>query len=151
MVIATAVYHRQLAVLVQALKTGHAAAEAEVLVDFAELLWLDADGGAVAVIGVVAVRHERVEPIVAAGEFQHHEDLLRRVGGGGGKCPGRLAKGDGQAQTAHRLQRQPGEAGAQHITPAQIALRIKALWHDAPPSSVSPQLVLRQAHDEMQE
>ena len=73
--VAAAVHDGQLAVLIEALESGHAAAEAEMVVDRADLLLGDAEMRAVLVIRVVAVGNQRVESVVAAGQFQHDENL----------------------------------------------------------------------------
>ena len=52
--------------------------ETEVVVDGADVLLGDADLGAVLVVGVVAVGDQRVEAVVAAGEFEHDQDLAVR-------------------------------------------------------------------------
>ncbi len=46
------------------------------IVDTPQLLGPQAQFGPMAIIGVVAKRHERVEPIVAAGKFQHHQNTV---------------------------------------------------------------------------
>ncbi len=77
-VVTTAVHNRHLAIFIQAFKTGHTTAEAKMIVDAAQLLGPNAQFGPVAIIGIVTVRHEGVETIIASGEFQHHQNTIAR-------------------------------------------------------------------------
>src|SRR5580704_18708069 len=77
-VITAAVHNGEIAVLVKLLEPGHTAAEAEVVVNFENLLRGDAELGTKLVIGVVAVGNQSVETVIAAGKFQHHQDLAFR-------------------------------------------------------------------------
>src|SRR5438105_4809208 len=52
----------------------HRALESDMIIELAHTLRLDADARPRAIIGVVAKGHDRVEPVVAAGEFDDHQD-----------------------------------------------------------------------------
>ena len=54
------------------------------VVEFAHFVGLDADGRAMPVIGVVAMRHDRVQAVIAAGKFHADQNGLLPVGLGPG-------------------------------------------------------------------
>jgi hypothetical protein len=64
------------AVFVQALEARHAGVESEAVVDFSQLVRGDTDLGPQSVVSVVSVRHQGVETVVGAGQFQHDQDAL---------------------------------------------------------------------------
>ena len=109
-VVAAAVRDREAAVLIQALEPRHPRAEGEVVVDRAELRPPEPDRRPVAVVGVVAVGHERVEPVVAAGELKHQQDPVvgRGLRGEGGGGPAEEPRHDGAHADA-------AQAGAQRL------------------------------------
>jgi hypothetical protein len=80
LVIADAVDDREMAVLVEPLHAGHVRLEAEMIVELAQLVGPDADLRTRPVIGVVAIGHHGVEPVIAAGELDDDQDAagLRR-------------------------------------------------------------------------
>ena len=98
-------HDRELAVLEQPFEADHAAAETEMIVDRQQFLLRDPDRRPMPVIGVVAVGHERVEPVVAAGKLEHDENPA--VGFGLGRESGsrlreerRCAQGGADAKPA---------------------------------------------------
>ena len=102
---------REMAVLVEALEPGHGRLKAEMLVELSQPLLLDANARSGLVVGVVAIGHDRVEPIVAAGQFDDHQDaaLLR------GWC-GRCLRPERRAlEIARRAQDKAAEACTQEI------------------------------------
>src|ERR1700730_15485418 len=104
----------QFAVFVETLKTGHSAAETEMVVDGSNALLRNTEVGAELIIRVVTEGNERVEAVVAAGEFQHDEDLAFRL------CFGRERRGslsersDGEACAR-------SDADAVHARTQQVA------------------------------
>ena len=101
--------------------------------------------GPVLVIGVVAVGDQRVEAVVAAGEFEHHQDLSVGFGLRG-------ERGGGLAEHAARKRRARADAdavhaGAQQIAPAGFGKR-KTILHGCAPLT---QLILGLAHDQVQD
>ena len=90
--------------------------EAEMIVELAQLVGPDADLRARLVIGVVAIGHHGVEPVIAAGEFDHDEDAagLRRRRRGGLRKERRAAETGGAEDDA-------AEAGAQKVAPRHAA------------------------------
>ena len=84
LVVADAMHDREMAVLVETLEPRHGRLKAEMLIDLAQAFLPDADARPGAVVGVIAIGHDRVEAVVAAGQFDHHQDatVLRRLRGG---------------------------------------------------------------------
>ncbi len=74
----------------------------------------EADFGAVLVVGVVAVGDQGVEAVVAAGEFEDHQDLAVGFGvgceGGGGAAEDSDAKGGAGGHA------EAGDAGAENVS-----------------------------------
>ncbi len=81
LVVADALHDRHLALVVQVLHAAHRLVPAEVRVDLQHVLLLDADRRPVLVVQRVAVRHDRVQPVVAAEPLEDDEDLAVRVCG----------------------------------------------------------------------
>src|SRR6266446_3591881 len=67
LVIADTMDDREMAVLVEALESRHGRLKAEMLIELAQPFLPDANARPGLVVGVIAIRHDRVEPIVAAG------------------------------------------------------------------------------------
>src|SRR5262245_43861394 len=76
MVVSTAMHDRHLAVLVQALETDHRRVKSESVADLDDLALWNTQMGTRAVIRGVAVRHDGVQAVVAAGQFDDDEDAL---------------------------------------------------------------------------
>src|SRR5579871_2131130 len=129
--VTAAVHDGELAIFVEAFEARHAAAEAEVVVDGAQLLTRHAEIRAVLVIGVVAVRDQSIEAVIAARELEHHQNFaigasLRGQGGGGlgERLNGNRGAG-GDADAAHTGAQQVAAAGPgegetvlhRHLTP----------------------------------
>src|SRR6476660_3421002 len=76
MVVSTAMDDRHLAVLVEALEPDHRRMKSESVADLDHLALRNAQMGPRAVIRRVAVRYDRVEAVVAAGQFDDDEDAL---------------------------------------------------------------------------
>ena len=76
MIVPAAVYNAEHAVFVQPLETDHRGVKAEPLGGFehASILYPQLWPGAV--IGRVAVRNDRVQPVVATGQFDDDQDTL---------------------------------------------------------------------------
>ena len=53
-------------------KAQHAGVEAEIAVQLEQLIRLDANGGALPVVGIVAVWHDGVQSVIASGKLNHH-------------------------------------------------------------------------------
>src|SRR6266568_2267321 len=104
-------HDRELAVLVEALEPRHGRLKAEMLIELAQPFLPDADAGPGAVVGVIAIGHDRVEPVVAAGELDHHQDaaVLRRL------RRGRLRPERRALEIARRAQDEAAEACTQEI------------------------------------
>jgi hypothetical protein len=111
LVVADAMHDREMAVLVEALEPRHGRLKAEMLIDLAQAFLPDADAGPRAVVGVIAIGHDRIEAVVAAGQFDHHQDatVLCRLRGG------RLRPERRALEIARRTQDETAEAGAQEI------------------------------------
>src|SRR6266576_3581037 len=80
LVVADTMHDGELAFPIEPLEARHRGLEADMIIELAHALRLDADARACAIIGVVAKGHDRVEPVVAAGKFNDHQDasFLRR-------------------------------------------------------------------------
>src|SRR5262245_29259781 len=76
MVVPTAVHDRHLAVFVQALETNHRRVKSESVANLDDLALWDAQMGTRAVIRRIAVRHDGVQAVVAARQFDDDEDTL---------------------------------------------------------------------------
>src|SRR5215467_14493680 len=98
------------AVLVEALEARHAVLEAEMIVELAQARRLDADPWACAVVCVIPVRHNGVETVIAAGQFDHHQDTVLLRGACSGLSPGRSA-----SKRADRTECQAAEARPQKM------------------------------------
>ncbi len=68
-VIATAVDNRHMAVFVEAFKACHPGIKAKMFVDLAQSVRRNAQSGSAPVIGIVTIRHQCVQPIIASREF----------------------------------------------------------------------------------
>src|SRR5262249_38400041 len=111
------------AILVEPLEPRHGRLQAEMLIELAQPLRLEADARPRAVVGVIAIGHDRVEPVIAAGKLDHHQDaaLLRC---GGGLRPERRA-----LEVAGSAQRQAAKAQTQEIA-AGDAAKLGRASHD---------------------
>ncbi len=78
LIVAYAVDNRHLAVLEHPLKAHHRLLEAELVVDLKQFVFAQAKLGTRVVIGVVAKRHDRVEPVIAARELDDNQDAIIR-------------------------------------------------------------------------
>ena len=76
LLVAAAVDDGEFAVFVEPLKFGHAAIPAKMLVDLEQLLRAYPQSRAVPVISVIAIRQQRVQPVVAARQRHHHQNAL---------------------------------------------------------------------------
>jgi hypothetical protein len=106
----------EVAVLVETFHARHRVLEAEMIVELAQLVGTDADLRPRLVIGVVAIGHHRVEPVIAAGQFDDDEDaagLWRR-------CRGGLRK-ERRTSEARGAEDHAAETGAQEVAPRQAA------------------------------
>ena len=74
--VAATVHDGHLAVLVQPLESRHSRVEAVAFIDLAQFLGPDPDFRPMPVIGVVRVRHERVQSVVAARQLEHDQDAV---------------------------------------------------------------------------
>ena len=72
LLVTAAVDDGQVAAAPEPLKAQHAGVEAELVVQPKQLIRLDADGGTLPVVGVIAVRHHGVQSVVAPGKLNHH-------------------------------------------------------------------------------
>src|SRR3954454_4219195 len=98
-------------VLVEAFEARHGRLQAEMLVELAQPLLLDANARPGVVVGVVAIGHDRVEPVIAAGELNHHQDATVL-------CPlrsGGLRPERRTLEIARRAQDEAAEACTQEI------------------------------------
>ncbi len=92
------------------------------VVELQQRVRLETDGRAVAVVGIIAVRHQRVQAVVAARHLEHHEDAvleLARRGDGMGDAPEHRARRDATERA------QCGRAGSpalRQLAPADAAL-----------------------------
>src|SRR5688572_1315996 len=77
LVVAYALHDRDLALVVQLLHAAHRLVPAELGVDLQQVAFLDADSRPMLVVHRVAVRHDGVQPVVAAEPFEDDEDLAR--------------------------------------------------------------------------
>ena len=77
LVVAHALHDGDLAVIEQLLHAAHRLVPAELRVDLQQVAFLDADGRPMLVVHRVAVRHDRVQSVVAAEPLEDHEDLAR--------------------------------------------------------------------------
>ncbi len=143
--VAAAVHDGELAALVEALETRHAGAEAEVVVDDAQLLARDAEIWPVLVVGVVGVGHQRVQAVVTARQLEHNQNFPIRLGFGG-ECGSRLAE-QCHAQRRTRAHAHAAHARAQQIAPAGFR-KFKIILVHSPRSST--ELILGLAHDHVQ-
>src|SRR5262249_9065825 len=109
LVVADAVHDGEMAVFVEPLEPGHGRLEAEMLIELAQPLRLDADARSGAVIGVISIGHDRVEPVIAAGKLNHHQDAAL-LGRGRGLRPERRA-----LEIAGGAQRKAAKVQAQKI------------------------------------
>ena len=82
MVVAHALHDRDFAIVVQPLHAGHRLLPAEVGIDLQHVFLFDADRRPMLVVHRIAVRHDRVQPVVSAEPFEDDQDLPR-VGCGG--------------------------------------------------------------------
>jgi hypothetical protein len=78
--VADTVDDRHLAIVPEWLEGFHSGVEAKAVVDVQYLFLGDAHGATVVVVERVAVRHDRVERVVATGELQNHENRLLLTG-----------------------------------------------------------------------
>ena len=124
--VSAAVHDGQLAVFVQTFETGHAAAESEMIVDGPHFFARNADVRAVMIIGVVAIRDQRIQPIVAARKFQHHQDLAARFGLTGKRRSRLREQRHGKRSRAHS---DAVHAETQQIAPAGFGKREMILLH----------------------
>jgi hypothetical protein len=81
LVVADAVHDGEMAVLVEALEARHGRLKAEMLIEPAQPFLLDADAGSGGVVSVIAIGHDRVEAVVAAGQFDDDQDAAVLRGG----------------------------------------------------------------------
>jgi hypothetical protein len=112
--VADALEDGQLAIFEEVLHRGEVGMKANMVGDFQDGLGVNAEGGALAVVGVVGVGHDGVQAVIAAGELDDDEDLAVCAGGllgaldveGVGDGKGGLAEegGDGRGD------REEGEA-----------------------------------------
>ena len=101
---------REVAVVEQGFQLeGALGVEAEILVDFEDLLGGNGEPGPSLVIGVVAVRYEGVESIVAAGELDDHQHAVIVQAGGSGAFP---------VNAAAVLSTKPGTVAVSSVIPA---------------------------------
>src|SRR5436190_3405210 len=116
LVVADPLHDREFALVVQLLHPAHRLVPAEVRVDLQHVLLVDADGRTMLVVGGVAIRHDRVEAVVAAEPLEDDQDTVRigrrRQFGGFAEDVGHGAEAAEQAK--------PEAAGAD---PNQIAAR----------------------------
>ena len=77
LVVAHTLHDRDLALVVELLHPAHRLVPAELRVDLQEVLLLDADRRPMLVVHRVAVRHDRVQSVVAAEPLEDHQDLAR--------------------------------------------------------------------------
>src|SRR5215471_4131329 len=114
MVVAAPVHDSHPAVFVETLEADHRRMEPERVAHLQNVFRRDANAGASAVIGGIAVWHDGVEAVVAPGELEHDEDSLgmllharalerlRSERGGRATQKHRQARADTDAvQTAH--------------------------------------------------
>ena len=78
MVVADAVHDRQLSHPCTAARSRPWSAGSRNVVDLAQLVGADAELRPRAVIGVVAIRHDGVQSVIGARQFNHDQDALRR-------------------------------------------------------------------------
>src|SRR5438552_7257592 len=76
MIVPAAVYYAEDAVFVQPLEADHRGMKTEPLGRFEHIAILDPELGPGAVIGRVGVRNDRIQPVVAAGQFDDDQDAL---------------------------------------------------------------------------
>src|SRR5262249_24815138 len=72
-----ALYDRHLPLVVQRFHPPHRLLPAEMRVDFEDVFLPDSDRRAMLVVHRVAVRHDRVQAVVAAEPLEDHQDLAR--------------------------------------------------------------------------
>src|SRR5262249_41251511 len=73
--IAHSLYHSQLAGVVQLFQSGEIRVKGELVVEFQNLIFSDADAWTCAMIKVVAIRNGRVESIIPSRHLQHDQDV----------------------------------------------------------------------------
>src|SRR5215471_19238592 len=78
-VVAAAVHDSHPPVFVEALESHHRRMEAERVADLQHLFRGDADTWTRAIVRGIGVRHDGVQPVVSARQFQHDEDPLRML------------------------------------------------------------------------
>src|SRR5262245_64581312 len=115
LVVADAVHDGEMPILVEPLEPRHGRLQAEMLIELAQPLRLEADARPRAIVGIIAIGHDRVEPVIAAGKLDHDQDaaLLRR---GGGLRPERRA-----LEIAGGAQSEAAETQAQEIAAGDAA------------------------------
>ena len=115
LVVANAVHDRQPAVLVEPLEAGHPRLEAEGVIDLAQLVGADAEPRPGAIVGIVAIRHDRIQSVIGAGKFDDDENAPRR-GSLGGASDSAKRHGHAKCREAAGI-----EAEAQHFATGDIA------------------------------
>ena len=148
LVVARAVHDGHVPVVPEAVHAEHRLLEAEVLVDLEDVGLAHPEVGPVPVQRVVAVGHERAQPVVAAEPLEDHEYLalggrnrLRRRPEQGRQGADRPGQPEGDAAGADLQRLATGHAARLAQPPASIRHR-----RHVPPLV---DLVLRRAHDEM--
>ncbi len=86
--VTAAMNNGHLAVFIEALESSHARIESKVVVDDAQFVLGNAYIRPLLIIGIVAVGHNSIQAIVAAGELEYDEYLATggRLGSGGLCC-----------------------------------------------------------------
>ena len=84
--VADALHDGKLAVLQQLVEALHGGVQANLVIDLQHLALGEVQGGPILVVKIVGVRDDGVEPIVAAGHLEDHENIIlagffRRAGG----------------------------------------------------------------------
>ena len=77
--IAAAMHDGHLSLFIKTLEASHSRVESVLVVDLAQLGRAYADLGPQPVVGVVRIGHQRVEAIISAGQFQHHQNTFGHV------------------------------------------------------------------------
>jgi hypothetical protein len=109
-----------LVLVVQLLDAAHRLVPPELRVDLEQVAFLDADGRPMLVVHRVAVRHDRVQPVVTSEPLEDHEDLAR-LRRGGFQAGAVQDKWDG-SKAAQEAKAEAAGADPDHVAPRDAAV-----------------------------
>ncbi len=145
MIVADAVDDREMPILVEPLETGHGRLQSEVVVELAQLGRADAKLRPRAVVGVVGVRHDGVQPVICARQLDHDQNACHRPSAAGVVAPSQR-----RGAPADRAEPQSVHPGAQHVPPRRDR-SISPMTLSSAASLRSGELILGRAHDQMRD